>query len=155
MSKNRHNLWVGGVFYLVFLVVAYGQVGTGQGTQKRIRFPEYDRKSGRVKSLLLGDTAKPQGPGEVLVTGARLETYTYRDDRRIVDLIIEAPSCLFNFRTRVASSKGRMRAYRADQSASVEGTGFEWRQRNSKLVIQDQVRTEMKFGFTFNKRSEK
>lgn len=132
--------------------LACGQVGTGQGTQKRIKFPEYDRKTGRVKSLLMGDAAKPHGPGQVLVTGARLETYVYEGDRRIVDLIIEAPSCLFNFRTRVASSEGRMKAFRADRTALLEGTGFEWQQRTSRLIIKRQARTEMKFGFTFNKR---
>ena len=79
------------------------QVIPGQGVQKRIKFPEYDRTKGRITSLLTGDQAIPQRNGTVLVKGARLETYKYDGEQRKVDLIMEAPTCFFEFRTRVAS----------------------------------------------------
>ena len=150
LIKGKHAL---GVLF-VLLCTTFTTAGPVRGTQKKIKFPEYDGKTGRVKSLLLGNTASPRGSGQVIVTGARLETYIYEGDRRIVDLIVEAPSCLFNFRTRVASSKGRMKAFRADESASLEGQGFEWNQKTSRLVIHNDVRTRMKHGFTFSSRSQ-
>ena len=46
---------------------AMAQVIPGQGVQKRIKFPEYDRTKGRITSLLTGDQAIPQKNGTVLV----------------------------------------------------------------------------------------
>ena len=126
------------------------QVIPGQGVQKRIKFPEYDRTKGRITSLLTGDQAIPQRNGTVLVKGARLETYKYDGEQRKVDLIMEAPTCLFEFRTRVASSSGPMRVYRADGGAVLEGHGFSWRQNPSLLVISNNVRTITKQGFSLN-----
>ena len=100
------------------------QVIPGQGVQKRIKFPEYDRTKGRITSLLTGDQAIPQRNGTVLVKGARMETYKYDGKQRKVDLIMEAPTCFFEFRTRVASSSGPMRVFRADGGAVLEGRGF-------------------------------
>ena len=129
---------------------AMAQVIPGQGVQKRIKFPEYDRTKGRITSLLTGDQAIPQKNGTVLVKGARLETYKYDGVQRKVDLIMEAPTCLFEFRTPVASSSGRMRVYRADGGAVLEGRGFYWRQNPSLLVISNNVRTITKQGFSLN-----
>lgn len=129
---------------------AVAQVIPGQEVQKRIKFPEYDRSKGRITSLLTGDQAIPQKNGTVLVKGARLETYKYDGVTRKVDLIMEAPTCLFEFRTRVASSAGPMRVYRADGAAVLAGEGFLWRQNPSLLVISNNVRTITKQGFSLN-----
>lgn len=126
------------------------QVIPGQGVQKRIKFPEYDRTKGRITSLLTGDQAIPQRNGTVLVKGARMETYKYDGKQRKVDLIMEAPTCFFEFRTRVASSSGPMRVYRADGGAVLEGRGFSWQQNPSLLVISNNVRTITKQGFSLN-----
>ena len=81
--------------YVVYIFLVYcvtGQVIPGQGVQKKIKFPEYDRQTGRITSLLTGDRAVPQKNGAILVEGARLETYRYRGAEKNVDLIIEAPT---------------------------------------------------------------
>ena len=137
---------------MVLLLGVWGvaQVIPGQGVQKRIKFPEYDRTKGRITSLLTGDQAIPQRNGTVLVKGARLETYKYDGEQRKVDLIMEAPTCFFEFRTRVASSSGPMRVFRADGGAVLEGRGFFWRQNPSLLVISNNVRTITKQGFSLN-----
>lgn len=137
---------------MVLLLGVWGvaQVIPGQGVQKRIKFPEYDRTKGRITSLLTGDQAIPQSNGMILVKGARLETYKYNGEQRKVDLIMEAPTCFFEFRTRVASSPGPMRVFRADGGAVLEGRGFSWRQNPSLLVISNNVRTITKQGFSLN-----
>jgi hypothetical protein len=124
------------------------QVLLGQGVQKRIKFPEYDRTTGRIKSLLIGKKATPQGDGHILVEEARMETYVYTGAIQNIDLIMEAPRCLFNFKTRVASSAGQMRVYRADGQAEIGGRGFLWKQRSSTLVISNDVQTVTNKGFT-------
>ena len=119
-----------------------------KGGQKRIKYPEYDRATGRIKSLLTGDTAVQVEGGLMLITGMRLETYQYAGASQNVDLIIEAPECLFSFRTHVASSDGPMTLRRADGDASLSGRGFEWRQRESTLTISNNVRTVTREGFS-------
>ena len=125
-------------------------VAPSQAGQKRIKYPEYDRATGRMKSLLTGDTAVQVEGGMMLITGMRLETYQYTGAERKVDLIIEAPECLFSFRTHVASSDGPMTLRRADGDASLSGRGFEWRQRESTLTISNNVRTVTRKGFSIN-----
>ena len=141
--------------YMIFfalICLTFGQVIPGQGVQKRIKFPEYDRRTGRIISLLSGDKAVPHKNGVVLVEGARLETYRYLGAKKNVDLIIEAPTCLFELRNRVASSAGAMRVYRADGGAVLEGSGFLWRSKPALLVITNRVRTVMNQGFSINEK---
>ena len=121
-----------------------------QAGQKRIKFPEYDRASGRIKSLLTGDKAVQVDGGMILITEMRLETYEYDGAARKVGLIIEAPECLFSFRTHVASSDGPMTLRRADGDASLSGRGFEWHQRESYLTISNNVKTVTRKGFSIN-----
>ena len=141
--------------YIVYIFLVYcvtGQVIPGQGVQKRIKFPEYDRRTGRIISLLSGDKAVPHKNGVILVEGARLETYRYIGVKKNVDLIIEAPTCLFELRSRVASSSGAMKVYRAEGGAVLEGSGFLWRSKPALLVITNRVRTVMNQGFSINEK---
>tara|TARA_B100001123_G_C15287120_1_gene1016017 strand:+ start:278 stop:733 length:456 start_codon:yes stop_codon:yes gene_type:complete len=137
---------------VVILLVNWvgGQVIPSQGVQKKIKFPEYDRKSGKITSLLTGDKAVPCSNGLILVEGARVETYKYDGIKRNVDLIIEAPACFFDLRSRIASSAGAMKAYRSDGQAMLEGQGFTWRHNPGSLVISNNVRTLMNQGFSIN-----
>ena len=133
--------WLGAMVLLAALGMS-AQVLPGQGIQKRVKLPDHDRGgSGRLRSLLMGDSMVPKGPGLMLVRGVRLETYAYDGEQRIVDLIVEAPECLFNLRTRVVSSSGPMKATRADGGLRLVGIGFEWKQQTSKLLVHSNVRT--------------
>ena len=130
------------------IYAASGGSGGSGGVQRKIKFPEYDRASGRVTSMLSGEKAVPQRNGTVLIEGVRLETYQYGNSGRKVDLIIETPQCFFNFRTRVVTSEGIMKMRRANGSAALVGRGFKWSQRTSELTITNSVRTIMRDGFT-------
>ena len=138
------------IVYIFLVCCVSAQVIPGQGVQKRIKFPEYDRQSGKIMSLLTGDKAVPQKNGIILVEGARLETYNYRGAKKNVDLIIEAQTCLFELRSRVASSAGPMKVYRSDGQAMLEGRGFKWRHSPGLLVISNNVKTVMNQGFSIN-----
>ncbi len=129
------------------ILTAIAQVLPRQAIQKRIKFPEYDRTTGKIMSLLTGEKATPQKNGYILVEEARLETYVYDGAIKNIDLIIHSPKCLFNFTTRVASSADSMSVRRADGQAMIEGRGFAWDQRNGTLVISNAVETVMENGF--------
>ena len=129
------------------ILAAIAQVLPRQAVQKRIKFPEYDRTTGKIKSLLTGKRAIPQKNGYILVEGAKLETYVYDGAIKNIDLIIHSPKCLFNFTTRVASSADSMTVRRADGQAMIEGRGFAWDQRNGTLVISNAVKSVMENGF--------
>ena len=129
------------------VLTAIAQVLPRQAVQKRIKFPEYDRTTGKIMSLLMGEKATPQKNGYILVEEARLETYVYDGAIKNIDLIIHSPKCLFNFTTRVASSADSMSVRRADGQAMIEGRGFAWDQRNGTLVISNAVETVMENGF--------
>jgi hypothetical protein len=139
---------------VVILLVNWvgGQVLPSQGVQKKIKFPEYDRKNGRIVSLLTGDKAVPYNNGLILVEGARMETYKYEGIKKNVDLIIEAPACFFDLRNRIASSGGAMKVYRSDGQAMLEGRGFMWQHNPGFLIISNNVKTVMNQGFSINEK---
>jgi hypothetical protein len=129
------------VAMLATAVAGLAQVLPGEGVQRGIKFPEYDRQSGRLKSLLYGATAAQQPDGLILVTGMRVEAYAYRDNVRMVEMVVESPACVFDFRTKTVSSTGPVKAQRADGGFTLEGVGFQWCQTNSLLSISSQVKT--------------
>ena len=131
----------------------FAQVLPGQGVQKRVKLPDHDRGgTGRLRSLLMGDSMVAKEPGVMLVRGVRLETYAYDGEQRIVDLVVEAPECIFNLRTRVVSSTGPMKAARADGGLRLNGVGFEWKQKVSKLVVHNNVRTVLRQRLSLEKK---
>ena len=95
------------VAMLATAVAGLAQVLPGEGVQRGIKFPEYDRQSGRLKSLLYGATAAQQPDGLILVTGMRVEAYAYRDNVRMVEMVVESPACVFDFRTKTVSPPAR------------------------------------------------
>ena len=129
------------------ILTAIAQTLPGQAVQRQIKFPEYDRTTGKIKSLLTGGKAIPQKNGYILVEEAKLETYVYDGAIKNIDLIIHAPKCFFNFGSRVASSAGSLTVRRADGQAMMKGRGFVWEQRSSTLVISNDVQTVVKNGF--------
>lgn len=141
---------------LLMAIEVSAQGLTGHGVQKRVKLPDHDRGgSGRLRSLLMGDSMIAKGPGLMLVRGVRLETYAYDGDQRMVDLIVEAPECLFNLRTRVVSSAGPMKATRADGGLRLVGVGFEWKQQVSRLVVHNNVRTILKQRLSLEREGDK
>ena len=115
--------------------VLLGQLPPGTTAQRGITFPDYDKQTQRLKSLLTGQSAVQQPGGEILVNVMRVETYSYDGDTRKVDLIVEAPSCTFDFRERIASSPGPLRVRREDGRLIIAGEGFQWRQKIGRAHV--------------------
>jgi hypothetical protein len=106
-----------------------------------IEYPYFDKQSRRPISLLLGTEAIPQAGGLMLIKGLQIQTFDYQDGTRQTNFLVNAPSCLLDVRRRVASSDGPLTARTADGSFSISGTGFEWRQIESHLIISNKIVT--------------
>lgn len=93
----------------------------------------------QAKSLLQGAEAVPMAGGQqVQIRKARLRTF--REDGQ-VELLVEAPECLYESRSRSVTSSGPLEVQTADGKFSLQGEGFSWQQTRSTLVISNKVRT--------------
>ena len=127
----------------LFAALASGtmaQLGTG-GAARDFRFPEYDKKTNQLRSLLTGRGARQLANGTVELTDMRLETYDYGTTPRATNFVVEAPHCVLDLATRVATSPGRMQAWKVDGQFAVSGAGYEFRQLEGRLTISNNVRT--------------
>jgi lipopolysaccharide transport protein LptA len=103
---------------------------------KGFQYAEVDQATGKRRSLFHGETAQNISNEELQVTGARLEIFT--DDGR-TNLIVGAPECVYNTRTRVVSSPAHLSVSTGEGRFSIEGKGFEWRPAEAHLVISNEV----------------
>mgnify|MGYP007046921391 CR=1 FL=1 len=114
------------------------------GVARDFKFPDYDRKTNRILSVIMGAQAKQQPDGRIAITSLRIETYEYSDAGRMTNFIVQAPSCVVDMQKRIASSAGIMEAQKTDGLFTITGTGFEWRQKDSHLIISNDVRTTVR-----------
>lgn len=139
--RNARHFLLLALGCLLLAPVLLGQLPPGSSAQGGIKFPDYDRQTQRLKSLLIGQTAVQQPGGEVLVNSMRVEIYSYDGDTRKIDVVVEAPSCTFDFKERIASSPGPLLLKREDGGLLVAGVGFQWRQLSAQLYISNNVQT--------------
>ena len=130
----------------------HAQLPPGARAQGGIELPDYDRQTQRLKSLLRGQSAVQLPNGSVLLNSMRVEIYSYENDKPTtgekpkIDVVVEAPSCTFDFKDRVASSPGPLLLRREDGKLLVAGVGFEWRQLSAQLYISNNVQTVIACG---------
>lgn len=94
----------------------------------------------QLKSLLTGVTARPRPDGRAFVTGARIEHYSPAGQTQMV---VRAVDCIFEYKTKLATSTNTIQFQTADGKFYLEGVGFLWDQTNSNLVISNKIRTVM------------
>jgi hypothetical protein len=113
----------------IWLAAQAPQVKTGGSTF-------YEREAGRNRARFQGD-ASQQPDGLVLLKKFRMETLSEREEP---EMTIAAPECLFNVVTRSAWSSGALKVSRADGLFTLEGEGFHWDQKETRLAISNKVR---------------
>jgi hypothetical protein len=94
-------------------------------------------RTNRLKSLISGAEARPLGSNWWV---SRMKIEAYDPDGR-TNLVAWAPECLFDPRSQVASSTGRLELTASDGRFFVEGQGFLCRRTNFHLIISNRVRT--------------
>lgn len=92
----------------------------------------------QMKTLLQGAEAEPEADGLIRITAVKLSKFA--EDGRL-QMLMEAPQCVFDSLRRSVSSPGPLHMRYADGKVSLEGEGFLWQQTNSVLIISNKVRT--------------
>jgi hypothetical protein len=120
------------------LVIAQSPALLGQANKLRVPefYPAPNQK--QFKSLLQSATAQPISAEEVRATQVRVETF--REDGT-VESVVEAPECVYNFRSRTIRSAGPIEAHTGDGRMRIQGEGFQLTLTNKSLTISNNVRT--------------
>ncbi|MBM3834392.1 MAG: hypothetical protein FJ403_14205 [Verrucomicrobia bacterium] len=95
---------------------------------------------GKRRSILKGRSGKRLANGQLEIQGMTVETF--RDQSK--DMIIEAPQCIFDPKTKIAFSSGELVVRTVDERFSIQGQGFRWQQDDSRLVISNEVQTVLR-----------
>ncbi|MEO6183027.1 MAG: LptA/OstA family protein, partial [Verrucomicrobiota bacterium] len=107
---------------------------------KKFILPYQDRETKELKAIFTGSNAKQVTGSQVLITEFAMKTFRDGDTNKI-ELIAEAPECLFDRSTAVATSPGKIRAYTAITNLFIQGEGFYCQQSNAFLIISNKVET--------------
>lgn len=113
---------------------------------KRISFAYQDPKDQKLKAIFTGENAKQVTGSEVLITKFSMRTFRNGDTNQ-VEVIAEAPECLLDRGSSVASSAGPIKAYTAGTNLYIEGVGFFCQQTNALLIISNKVETVIRKAF--------
>jgi lipopolysaccharide transport protein LptA len=132
-----------GTFCLALEVFA--QVG---GTQFRMPETYPPPHQNRLKTLTTGEQALPRSDGTLLIKTFKTQTFRDTGDTN-AEIIVEAPTCVFNRDKRTASSPGPLQINSGDGKLHIEGEGFLLRQNgtNFTLTISNKVHTIIKKDF--------
>ncbi|MSU33900.1 MAG: hypothetical protein EXS36_02095 [Pedosphaera sp.] len=110
----------------------------------------YHKEGNRNVAHITASEATPQGGSLLLARNFRMETFREKDGSE--ELVAEAPECLFDMTTKLASSPGPIQVRHADGLFFLEGRGFRWDQESSRLIVSNHVHTVIQIAF-FNPRS--
>lgn len=91
-----------------------------------------------IKILFSGTEADPIAGGLLLVKGVKLERF---DLNGKLQLVAEAPECIYDPVNVVANSPGAVHVRTGDGQMKIDGEGFLWRQKESIFTISNQVDT--------------
>jgi len=94
-----------------------------------------------IKCWLSGAEADPLAGGLLLVKEFKIEKFNI--DGKL-QLIAQAPQCIYDPINGVASSPGELHMRTGDGQLQIDGEGFLWRQSDSFLTISNQVQTVIK-----------
>jgi hypothetical protein len=91
-----------------------------------------------IQLLFSGAEADPIAGGLLLVKQVKLEKF---DLDGKLQLVAEAPECIYDPVNAVANSPGAVHVRNGDGSLTMDGEGFVWRERESLFTISNQVNT--------------
>ena len=135
---------VSAVAFMATVALLRAQLPKGAAA-KGFQYAWHDPKDRKPKAIFSGATARQ-------VTGSQLRITEFgmkilRDGKtNAVELIAQAPGCLFDLSTAIASSAGPVKAYTATTNFYIEGVGFFCQQSNRLMIISNQVHTTINKG---------
>jgi hypothetical protein len=91
-----------------------------------------------IERLFSGAEAQPLPGGLLLVKKVKIEKF---DLTGKLQLVAEAPECIYDPVNNVANSSGEIHMRTGDGQLKIDGEGFLWRQNDSMFTISNQVET--------------
>lgn len=110
------------------------------GKVTNFKIPDYfgPPNQKQMRTLLRGEEAEPDGKERIRIRKLQIETFRENGEPEV---FVEAPECIYDPKTRSASSAGPIKARTADGRMQIEGTGFLLVTTNKSLTISNNVRT--------------
>lgn len=96
------------------------------------RVPSYDAQN-NLTSQMFGDAATILTDGRVDITELRMEFYSGAASNRQTEMRVTSPRCVYNRNSGSATSDAPVRIAR--DNMVVTGIGFEWNNKDQRLVI--------------------
>ncbi len=124
----RKRVVLTGVLLMV-VAVSFSQVKELTGFE----IPDYDKEN-NLKSILSGDSAVPKGEDEITISNLKINSY----DAGEINMIMTAPHCIYNKKTRIAKSKSRIKIDRKDMV--ITGEDFEYDSKSKIFKINKDVK---------------
>ena len=95
----------------------------------------------QIKTLLEGARAKAQSAGMILITEAKLKTFSTNGT---LEMLAQTPKCTLDSVQKTVSSSGPLQIETTDGRFLLEGEGFLLQQTNSQLIISNRVHTVLR-----------
>jgi lipopolysaccharide export system protein LptC len=106
---------------------------------RNFKLPEYDERTGDLKSVLHGREAKVyRKDGHADVKEMRIEVF--RDNR--AETVVESPSCRYHLAKGTATSEDPILITRPD--LTVSGIGYTWQRAEQRFEIKHKARVTLK-----------
>lgn len=105
------------------------------------RVPSYDARN-NLTSQMFGDTATILTDGRVDITELRMEFYSGATSNRQTEMRVTSPRCVYNRNSGSATSAAPVRIAR--DNMVVTGMGFEWNNKDQRLVILGDAKVVLK-----------
>lgn len=115
------------------------QVGVVEGFEATEYYPEPDHT--QLMARIKAEKVNPYEGGRLLLSTMHLQVFQ-RDGTAAFS--VKAPECVYDFTVGTASSTGKLHMASGDGRLSVEGEGFQWRQKGMTLNISNRVHTVLR-----------
>ena len=92
----------------------------------------------QVKTLLEGAKAQAQSAGQIIITDAKLKTFSTNGS---LEMIAQTPKCVLDSVQRTVSSSSALQIQSTDGRFFLEGEGFFLSQTNSNFTVSNRVHT--------------
>lgn len=137
-SQRPGRGWLAGAGMALALVLGAQTLPVASISEFKIR-EYYDAPhQSQLKAVLRSSDAVPEADGRIRIHNLKAETFRETGER---EMLVEAPECLYDTKTREASSAGPIKGQTGDGRLQIEGTGFLLVMTNKTLTISNNVRT--------------
>ena len=132
-------LWRGWDSFAPAATAQVPQAGLAEGFEATDYYPEPNHTN--LMARIKAEKVNPHEGGRLLLSIVHLQVFQLDGTAAFS---VQAPECVYDFIARTASSTGKLHLASGDGRLSVEGEGFQWRQRGMTLNISNRVHTVLR-----------